>query len=275
MLPVNLQLYYRAGKTNIDADAQSRVSWLGCMPDTSYMHIQVTTAAVQAVQETAHKGSISPIEAYSSDVHVLDSVEESQQVACMAADDWHQAQQADPVLSLIIARLQDGTLSQCQLKTTSPPKLWQFVRDCSHLKLRWGILYRKTLPKDIPRGSIQTGSARCIQGDCSKRMPWQSWPFRSEMHARPDVEPLFWPCMAAQAKEHIEQCHPCLNFKVKQPRGPLENIVAIHLLKLVHLDYLFLEPEKGKEENILVVTDHSPPIHPGVGNAIADCPNNS
>ena len=30
----NFQLYYTAGKTNIDADALLRVSWPGCMPDT-------------------------------------------------------------------------------------------------------------------------------------------------------------------------------------------------------------------------------------------------
>ena len=42
----NFQLYYRAGKTNIDANALSRVFCLGCMPDTSDMHIQVTAEAV-------------------------------------------------------------------------------------------------------------------------------------------------------------------------------------------------------------------------------------
>ena len=42
----NFQLYYRAGKTNIDMDALSRVSWLGCILDTSDMHIPVTAAVV-------------------------------------------------------------------------------------------------------------------------------------------------------------------------------------------------------------------------------------
>ena len=65
-----------------------------------------------------------------------------------------------------------------------------------------------------------------------------------------------WPCMAAQAKEHIDQCHPCLTIKAKQPRASLENIVATHPLELVHLDYLCLESGKGKEENVLVVTDN-------------------
>ena len=42
----NFRLHYRAGKANIDADALSRVSWTGCMPDSSGIHIKVTAAAV-------------------------------------------------------------------------------------------------------------------------------------------------------------------------------------------------------------------------------------
>ena len=62
--------------------------------------------------------------------------------------------------------------------------------------------------------------------------------------------------MDVQAREHIDKCCPCLTFKAKQPKAPLENIGAIHPLGLAHLEYLCLEPGKGKEENVLVVTDH-------------------
>ena len=67
---------------------------------------------------------------------------------------------------------------------------------------------------------------------------------------------FFWPCMAMQVRECIDKCCQCLTFKVKQPRALLENIVATHPLELFHVDYLCLEPGKGKEENFLVVTDH-------------------
>ena len=67
---------------------------------------------------------------------------------------------------------------------------------------------------------------------------------------------FFWPCMAAQAKEPIGKCCPCLAFKARQPKSPLENIVATHPLELVHLNYLCLERGKGLEENVLVITDH-------------------
>ena len=56
---------------------------------------------------------------------------------------------------------------------------------------------------------------------------------------------FFWPHMAAQAKEHIGKCHPCLAFKAKEPKTPLKNIIATHPLELVHLDYPCLEPGKG------------------------------
>ena len=59
----NFELHYWAGKTNIDADDLLRVSWLGCLPDDSGTHLKVTAAAVQAVQEAALEGPISPIEA--------------------------------------------------------------------------------------------------------------------------------------------------------------------------------------------------------------------
>ena len=67
---------------------------------------------------------------------------------------------------------------------------------------------------------------------------------------------FYWPCMAAQARDHTDKCHPCLTFKAKQPKALLENIVVTHPLELVHLDYLCLEPGKGLEENVLVVTDY-------------------
>ena len=121
------QLHYQAGKTHIDADALSRVSWPGCMPDNSGTHLKVIAAAVQAVHEAALKGPTSPIEAYSCNLHILRAVQDSQQVTCMTLEDCCQALQADPTLSLIISRLWDGTLGQQQSKQMDPPQFCQFL----------------------------------------------------------------------------------------------------------------------------------------------------
>ena len=97
------------------------------MPDNSGIYLQVTAVAVSAVQEAVFKGPTSFIEAYSCDLNILDSVQDSQQVTCMTLEDWHQAQQADPTLSLVIFRLQEGTLGVQQSKQTDPPELNQFL----------------------------------------------------------------------------------------------------------------------------------------------------
>ena len=49
----NFRLHYRAGKTNIDADALSRESWPECMPDNLGTHLKVNAAAIRAIQEAA------------------------------------------------------------------------------------------------------------------------------------------------------------------------------------------------------------------------------
>ena len=67
---------------------------------------------------------------------------------------------------------------------------------------------------------------------------------------------FLWPWMAVQAKEHVKKCCQHIIFKAKQQRAPMENIMVTHPLELVHIDYLSLEPGKGKEDNVLVVTDH-------------------
>ena len=74
------------------------------------------------MQEATLKGLVSPIEAYSCDLHVLDAIQDSKQVTCMTLENWHQAQETDPVLSLVIARLRDGMLGKSQSQTTYPLK---------------------------------------------------------------------------------------------------------------------------------------------------------
>ena len=94
------------------------------------------------MQEAALKGPTSTIEAYSYDLHVLDAVQDSQQVTCMILEDWCQTQQKHPTLSLVISRLWDGTQGQQQFKPTNPPEYGQFLQVCNYLLSKQGILYR-------------------------------------------------------------------------------------------------------------------------------------
>ena len=121
----SFQLYFRAGKTNVDADTLLRMSLSGCVPKTLGTHHQVTAVAVHDLQEATLEGPTNPIEAHSCDLHILDLLGDGLQVTCMTTDDWHQAQRADSILSLVIVRMQDRTLGQSLCKPTNPLKLCQ------------------------------------------------------------------------------------------------------------------------------------------------------
>ena len=151
----NFQLYYRAGKTNIDADALLRVSWHRCVPNTLGTHHQVTAVAVEAMQEATLKGPASPTKVYKCNLHIMDLVGDGLQVACRTMDDWHQTQWKDPILGLVIVMIQDGTLGQNPMKLTNSPKLWELLQECNHLKLRQSIVYRTILPKESKEAQFQ------------------------------------------------------------------------------------------------------------------------
>ena len=88
----NFQLYYRAGKTNIDVDVLLSMSWPICVPNALGTHHCITAVAMQAMQEATLQGPMSSIKAYSCNLHALDSVEEVCRLTCKSIDDWHQAQ---------------------------------------------------------------------------------------------------------------------------------------------------------------------------------------
>ena len=114
------------------------------MPDSTSTHIKVTAAAVQ---EVMLQSPAILIEAYSSDLHVLDIFQDSKQIASMTLEDQHQAQEADSALHLVIARLRDGTLGKGQSKATDPAEVSQFGQQ-NHLVLKKGILYRQARPRE-------------------------------------------------------------------------------------------------------------------------------
>ena len=88
----------------------------------------------------------------------------------MTLGDWHQAQDADPVLSLVIARLRDGMLGKGQSKTTDSPEISQYRWDHNHLVLKKGVLYRWARPRESRGDPPLVGLASCTEGGRSQRM---------------------------------------------------------------------------------------------------------
>ena len=153
-------------------------------------------------------------------------------------------------------RLQDGTLGKGKSKAMDPPEVTQYRWECNHLLLKQGILYRWARPRESEETLLQlvlpAAQREVALRGCHKEVGHLGLEQILDLMC----DRFFWPFMAAQAKEHIGKCHPCLVFKTRHPKAPLDNIMTTHPLELVHLDYLCLEPGKGLDENVLVVTDH-------------------
>ena len=112
------------------------------MPDNLGTSLKVTAAAVRAIQEAALEKPVCPIKAYSYDLHVVMAIQDNKQVAQMTLDDWHQVQEVDPVLSIVMAKLREGTPGQDWSKMTDSPELSQYRREKNNLVLKKGVLYR-------------------------------------------------------------------------------------------------------------------------------------
>ena len=73
----------------------------------------------------------------------------------MTLQDWHKAQEADSVLSVVIARLWDGTLGKGQSKATDPPEVSQYRWEHNHLLVKQGVLYRWARPGESEEALFQ------------------------------------------------------------------------------------------------------------------------
>ena len=62
--------------------------------------------------------------------------------------------------------------------------------------------------------------------------------------------------MHTDVASYINSCPRYLRRKSQPDQVLLLNIEVNQPLELIHLDYLKIEPSKGNEENVLIITDH-------------------
>ena len=69
-------------------------------------------------------------------------------------------------------------------------------------------------------------------------------------------ERFFWPKMAEEIRQYIQNCEHCLRYKQQPEWAELKPLEASYPLELVHMDYLKIGGKDDPNSNILVITDH-------------------
>ena len=119
-----------------------------------------------------------------------------------------------------------------------------------------GCPVQKSLAKGVPEGTVLVGIARCTQGDHPGRLPWWDQPHRPQKNAQPNLQPFLQAPNGCAGEGVCWEMLPLCHLQGKTAEGSHGKYCSYpspgdsaHWLPVPGA-------REGKEENVLVVTDH-------------------
>ena len=236
----DLELVYKSGRTNIDADILSRLpeitchcsvqmvhDILTCVPDPSEWEGYLTTfptspricAQIPALPDTS--------------LHV----------------EWEVEQKKYPLLRQVLQAMNSPDGRNSLPNTTS---FRAFHRDWNRFQIKEGVLYHCKSESDdrlVVPSSHKEEAFRLLHDEMGHMGRDRTTSLLRER--------FYWPGLDKYVADKLKRCHRCLQGKGPHlpDRAALGHLKASQPLELVCIDFLSLEESKGKFGNILVMTD--------------------
>ena len=242
----NFKIHYRSGKSNIDADALSRIPWEVVQAD----HVQVGPLVKSTI--LAYPPAIKMPHLPNAVIKELIVRSDYQ----LSKSQWREEQIADVSINMVLNLFQSEQLSKYNCKRTDPDDFKGFLRLRKDLFLESGLLYRKALfrttGKQVNQFVLPTKFCKRTVTICHEDYG----------HLGMDrvlvllQERYFWLKMSEDVRKYIRQCDRCVRFKQKKEQTELYPITATYPLELIHLDFLSIGGKDDKMKSVLVVTDH-------------------
>ena len=239
----NFSLHYKSGKTNIEADALSRIS-------NRKEEVHIDKDAIRAIANAIQIGEFSELN------------ENPNLIICKGAtptpkkfsnEDWVREQNQDPDIGWFIQLLKGNKVE--------PEFLTDDVNIMKRKKgryiLRNGLLYKKCVSNNRETGYLQFVLPKPFRKQALEACHDEVGHLGIEKTTSLLKDIFYWPGMGDDIEEYVKTCLRCLKFKAIPERAELNIIDVTRPLELVHIDFLTIEaPKKDKDVNILVVTDH-------------------
>jgi hypothetical protein len=227
-----INVSYRPGKFNSDADALSRKSYL-------------FADSVKAICNSVSL-DISAEETLSQSFPLNDALT----ATGMSDIDWNKEQKEDLTIARVIEILEQGEKGRHETK-----QVQRYLRERKKLHIINGILYRnsfldgeKVLQLCLPdhfQEILFVGLHKEVGHPGIEKTVWLA------------RQRVYWPGLEKDIKARIENCERCIRSKTPvRPRADLCPIISTKPLDILCIDFLSLEKSKGGFENILVMTDH-------------------
>ena len=237
----NFSLHYKSGKTNIEADALSRI------PNREG-EIFIDKDAVQAIANAMQIGEFSELNENPNLIICKSAVPTPKK---FSNEDWVREQTQDPDIGQFIQLLKGN-------------KVESLTDDVSIMKrkrgryiLRNGLLYKKCVSNNRETGYLQFVLPKLFRKQALEACHDEIGHLGVERTTSLLKDRFYWPNMENDIEEYVKTCPRCLKFKAIPERAELNIIDVTRPLELVHIDFLTIEaPKKDKDVNILVVTDH-------------------
>ena len=236
----DLELIYKSGKTNIDADILSRLPETNC-----HCSAQTVRLLSQSVDPSAWVGCVMTLPVYPRVVNQNADIprRDDQDI------DWEAEQKQDPMLNQVICIKRDSDDRTILPKT---PTYRSFFRDWDHLVLQDGVLFHRNSDVESRLVIPEAHKDRALEylhnnmGHLGRE--------RTIALLR---ERFYWPGLDKFVRHKLKQCMPCLQGKAPNllDKAALGHIKATQPMELLSIDYLSLEESKGRYNSILVATD--------------------
>ena len=236
-------LHYKRGKSNIEADALSRIP-------RETEKVVIDAKSVQAIVSAMQLGDFTELN-QNPNLLICKSARPVPQK--YSNEDWVREQVSDPSLSQVIQVIKGNIIDKDNLLEDAKTML----RKKSKFIFRNNLLYKKNRAQNRNKDYLQFVLPTAFRKQALEACHDDIGHLGTERTLSLLTDRFYWPKQAKDVEQYIQTCPRCLKFKAIPERAELTPILATRPLELVHIDFLTIESGKtDKDINILVVTDH-------------------